>query len=211
MTSVWLSVDPLAHKYPSLSPYAFVGNNPVMLIDPDGRKVVYATGTSEAFKKNFASAVKLMNAKGVAGMLAKLEASDVVYVIQEGKFTGSFNPNTNTITWDPTMGVLTNEGHMLSPTSVLNHEVDHALQQDQNPEQKKIDKATKDPDYGNKEEKRVITGSEQTTAKKLGEIKEGEVTRKDHGGTPIETKGPTSTEPKMSVTITAPATDEKKP
>lgn len=76
--------------------------------------------------------------------------------------------------------------------------------------------STKDPDYKNAEEKRVITGSEQKTAKKLGEIKEGQVTRKDHGGTPIETKGPTSTEPKMGVTITAPAsksskTDEKKP
>jgi len=32
-------VDPLAHKYPSLSPYAFVGNNPVMLYDPDGMRI----------------------------------------------------------------------------------------------------------------------------------------------------------------------------
>ena len=39
MTSVWLSVDPLAHKYPSLSPYAFVGNNPINLVDPDGRDI----------------------------------------------------------------------------------------------------------------------------------------------------------------------------
>ncbi|MFT4733921.1 MAG: RHS repeat-associated protein [Sediminicola sp.] len=37
--SVWLSVDPLAHKYPSLSPYVFVANNPVMLVDPDGRDI----------------------------------------------------------------------------------------------------------------------------------------------------------------------------
>lgn len=37
--SVWLSVDPLAHKYPSLSPYNFVANNPIMLIDPDGRHI----------------------------------------------------------------------------------------------------------------------------------------------------------------------------
>ncbi len=35
--SVWLSVDPLAHKYPSLSPYNFTENNPIMLLDPDGR------------------------------------------------------------------------------------------------------------------------------------------------------------------------------
>ncbi len=37
--SVWLSVDPLAHKYPNLSPYVFTGNNPIMLVDPDGRDI----------------------------------------------------------------------------------------------------------------------------------------------------------------------------
>ena len=36
----WLSLDPKASKYPSLSPYAFVGNNPLNAIDPDGRDIV---------------------------------------------------------------------------------------------------------------------------------------------------------------------------
>ena len=35
--STWLSVDPLAEKYPTMSSYCFTANNPVMLIDPDGR------------------------------------------------------------------------------------------------------------------------------------------------------------------------------
>jgi RHS repeat-associated protein len=33
----WLSVDPMADKYPSLSPYNYCVWNPVRLIDPDGR------------------------------------------------------------------------------------------------------------------------------------------------------------------------------
>ncbi len=37
--SIWLSVDPLADKYPSLSPYNYCANNPVMLVDPDGREI----------------------------------------------------------------------------------------------------------------------------------------------------------------------------
>ena len=37
--SIWLSVDPLAAKYPSLSPYAYVANNPIMLVDPDGMRI----------------------------------------------------------------------------------------------------------------------------------------------------------------------------
>ena len=34
--SVWLSVDPMAGKYPSTSPYAYCRNNTIRLIDPNG-------------------------------------------------------------------------------------------------------------------------------------------------------------------------------
>ena len=33
----WLSVDPMADKYPSMSPYNYCAWNPVKLLDPDGR------------------------------------------------------------------------------------------------------------------------------------------------------------------------------
>ena len=33
----WLSVDPMADKYPGISPYAYCAWNPVRLVDPDGR------------------------------------------------------------------------------------------------------------------------------------------------------------------------------
>ena len=33
----WLSVDPMADKYPSMSPYNYCAWNPVKLVDPDGR------------------------------------------------------------------------------------------------------------------------------------------------------------------------------
>ena len=36
--SIWMSVDPLAHE--TLEPFVYTGNNPVMLVDPDGRKIV---------------------------------------------------------------------------------------------------------------------------------------------------------------------------
>jgi len=40
----WLSMDPLAEKYETLSPYNYVSNNPVNAIDPDGRLIVYVNG-----------------------------------------------------------------------------------------------------------------------------------------------------------------------
>lgn len=33
----WLSVDPLADKYPNISPYAYCSWNPAKFVDPDGR------------------------------------------------------------------------------------------------------------------------------------------------------------------------------
>lgn len=40
----WTSVDPLASKYPSMSPYNYVANNPINAIDPDGRLVIFVNG-----------------------------------------------------------------------------------------------------------------------------------------------------------------------
>ena len=37
--SIWLSVDPMSDKYPSTSPYAYCANNPVRMVDPDGRDI----------------------------------------------------------------------------------------------------------------------------------------------------------------------------
>ncbi len=34
--SGWLSVDPMSDKYPSLSPYCYSADNPVVLVDPNG-------------------------------------------------------------------------------------------------------------------------------------------------------------------------------
>ena len=43
--SVWLSVDPLSDKYPTLSPYTYCANNPIMMVDPDGNTfTLYSKG-----------------------------------------------------------------------------------------------------------------------------------------------------------------------
>ena len=39
LMTMWLSVDPMADKYPSVSPYVYCAWNPVKLVDPDGRDV----------------------------------------------------------------------------------------------------------------------------------------------------------------------------
>ena len=40
LMTMWLSVDPMADKYPNISPYAYCAWNPVKLVDPDGREAI---------------------------------------------------------------------------------------------------------------------------------------------------------------------------
>lgn len=39
LMTMWLSVDPMADKYPNISPYAYCNWNPVRLVDPDGEEI----------------------------------------------------------------------------------------------------------------------------------------------------------------------------
>ena len=40
LMTMWLSVDPMSDKYPSISPYAYCAWNPVKLVDPDGMEAM---------------------------------------------------------------------------------------------------------------------------------------------------------------------------
>ena len=43
----WLSVDPLADKYPNISPYAYAAWNPVKYVDPNGREIINKVSPSD--------------------------------------------------------------------------------------------------------------------------------------------------------------------
>lgn len=69
----------------------------------------------------------------------------------------------------------------MSPAEALAHEADHAHDDKTNHEKHEKRLNTPDSEYKNKEERRVIEGSEQDTAKKTGkELPKEGVTRKNH-------------------------------
>lgn len=81
--SIWLSVDPLAEKFPNVSPYVYCFNDPVNVIDPDGRdgirvvdeknktitiRATYYVQTESRYSKNSSSGLSGYSAKEIASM-----------------------------------------------------------------------------------------------------------------------------------------------
>ncbi len=81
--SIWLSVDRLAAKYPSHSPYNFVLNNPINFIDPNGDSVSY-----NKFQDWLNVTFNSILSKEFRQNLHELKQSDEMYV-----FNGSDNPS----------------------------------------------------------------------------------------------------------------------
>ena len=54
LMTMWLSVDPMSDKYPSISPYAYCAWNPVKLVDPNGKDIYrldVSTGSLKLYQK----------------------------------------------------------------------------------------------------------------------------------------------------------------
>jgi RHS repeat-associated protein len=71
---LWGTLDPLAYKYPELSPYAYVGNNTISNSDPDGKAIKPVNKDAELLLKatfdyfggeKFAAALRLTERNGV--------------------------------------------------------------------------------------------------------------------------------------------------
>ena len=80
--SVWLSVDPMASKYPSLSPYVYCDNNPVRVVDPDGEDPIYA--------KNFWGRVKKIGDDGQCSSESYLVRGNTARTVKAVTKAGEF-------------------------------------------------------------------------------------------------------------------------
>ena len=66
----WNVVDPLAEKYLGYSPYSYVVNNPIALIDPNGMEVEEVSGGVKFTKEDAASAVSILTGRAKNAYIA---------------------------------------------------------------------------------------------------------------------------------------------
>ncbi len=125
LMTMWLSVDPMADKYPSISPYAYCAWNPVKLIDPDGRRVEY-NSVNDRIRVLF---LRIINSD-FRVRFNDLKASEETYVFNGykavGKKGGEFTTDGDKLfinynTWK-------NEEQGTNGLVNLKHETEHAVQ-----------------------------------------------------------------------------------
>ena len=212
----WFVQDPLSEKYYSQSPYNYCVNNPVMFVDPDGKDVwIYyhdnkgnlqyfkyygqemETEHENEFVRQVIAALKFNitngeKAKNGGGEVSKeaVYNPDIDIAIRYYKPKSEHDAQGG-VRWNPLLASET-DGAMLSPATILDHELNHAIQY-KTQYRKWVDDRCTDKDYKTLEERRVITGSEQKTAIANGELKKGHhVTRRNHNGKYYITDSPVS-------------------
>ena len=94
---IWLSVDPMSDKYPSLSPYVYCSDNPMKLVDPVGDTIRYANKTTQETVEKFIN--KRVNgaknpsySRQFARKFRRLNRSDKVFLFSQESY---IKENTN--------------------------------------------------------------------------------------------------------------------
>ena len=169
--------------YPFLSPYSYCAGDPIGLIDEEGKRIRVVG--NENFRKAYAEARGMLANAGVDASFVRIENDPKIEllvkqnVLEDGT---QFWNHMSTLYWNP-YRMTYNRGtkKWRSSVVILAHEVEHVVRAFYDPIGFNSDKQPEtDKSYDTIEERRVITGKEQEVARALGEINEGEVTRRSH-------------------------------
>ena len=91
LMTMWLSVDPMADKYPSISPYAYCNWNPVKLVDPDGKAVWEVDESGHVKKTSDKGGKNLQTVKYANGNVSKFLGSKYHSVMTDLSTTDANN------------------------------------------------------------------------------------------------------------------------
>ena len=132
----WLSVDPLANKYPGWSPYGYVEDNPVAIVDPHGDTIITSLLNNDQVKEWNTRVAEGMKSNAFATVYKTLQNSTAKYYIEIGKGVkedagGDFKPNVEGKLH--TGGTITLTPQSLQSLLPISHELFHGYQNDLGP------------------------------------------------------------------------------
>ncbi len=128
----WHSVDPLAEKYAPISPYAYVANNPLIFIDPDGRKIRLANNYAGGMEN-----IARIAATNLGGqVLSHLIGRNETYTLNSTFWSSSssYNPSNRHVNYvgNPWYSEIPYDGGALNSMVAMGHESFHAFDHSNN-------------------------------------------------------------------------------
>jgi RHS repeat-associated protein len=121
------TTDPLMEKYYAVSPYAYCLNNPIMFVDPDGRKIKLADNYSGAMANIAQIAATSLGSQVINHLIGRNET----YTMNSTFWTSSssYNPSNRTVNYvaSPQYSKIPFDGGALNSMVAMGHETFHAF------------------------------------------------------------------------------------
>ena len=160
------SIDPLCEKYYSVSPYVYCMNNPVCFVDPDGKDIVIwynddknrfvfngtnqSSAPQDSFVRSVIDAYDYNTDNGGENNMKKNVTNSRYKVGVKETHVGSESvPMSNGILFNPVGALRLEDGYVLSPATILEHEFGHVVARKEG-----VNDITPDPDYTTVTEKK---------------------------------------------------------
>jgi RHS repeat-associated protein len=126
------TMDPMAEKYYSVSPYAYCLNNPVKYVDPDGRKIKIANNYAGAME----NVAKIAATSLGSQVMNHLIGRDETYTLNSTFWStsSSYDPSSLDINYvgDPWYNEIPYDGGALNSMVAMGHETFHAFDHSNN-------------------------------------------------------------------------------
>ena len=137
-SGTWLTVDPMASKYPGWSPYSCVQDNPVRFVDPNGEKIRYiGSPTQTAEMSQWVN--KIGSAPVAKFIVNKLRTMHQIVTLRFGNTKASLEhgltqkkfeavPGTKNVKYEGSVITLYIHQKGFNDIGTTAHELDHAYQ-----------------------------------------------------------------------------------
>ena len=125
--SRWFSRDPLYKNYPGLSPYNAMGDNPIFLIDIEGKTIIINAHSKADLLKTIDNMAFYQMTREGGSTIRKLHESDINYIIKvHHGVSDQYTPSAHTMLFDPWEGKSNENGFEEFATFTFAHELEHA-------------------------------------------------------------------------------------